>query len=438
MMSRSLAALTACPLLLVALGCGDDGATTSESSSAGPGSGGGAVTAGSSAVTTTGGPVGTTAPATGVGGGSGVGGGAGTGGSGGEDLPGPAAVATACAEPVVTVGARWSAPADGRLIVGSMAWTGTVGAVAYAASVNDYAWDVFVQLVDGAGDAIGDPIVLGREEFEEPGGAEPLPVPSVSMTAAGKRFVACWTGADGGGSFGCASIDEEGVASPGLLEPGGRPAVALGPAGVGLVYLAGDELLGLRLGADALPIGEPQVVLTSSDAFEGVILGLAASSVGYVGYADAVLPRFDASFDDLDAAALGWTTLPIALAGSDDVFGAVWGSLDGVKARVMGPGEDEFGEDVRIDGAEGSTSAFTATITRGDASFATAWAAPPGVLYAGVDLDGQPRGEPIVVLESIPTISAVAATGVTDGFLVGASIVDDPEEIVVVHLACLR
>lgn len=428
-------ALSLC--LLAAVACGDDSATTSEASS-GSGSGGGTATAGSGATTTSGGPVGTTAPATGVGGGSGEGGGAGTGGSGGGDLPGPADVATACAEPVVTEGARWSAPADGRLIVGSMAWTGTMGAVAYATSEDDYTWFVYVQRVDGAGEAIGDASAVGRQLFEEPGGAEPLPVPSVSMTAADGRFVVCWTGADDGGSFGCSSVDEAGLVTPGFFEPGARPAVALGPAGVGLVYLAGDELMGLRIGAHALPIAEPQVVLTSSDAFEGVILGLAASSVGYVGYADALLPRFDASFDDLDAAALGWTTLPIALAGSEDVFGAVWGSLDGVKVRVMGPDEDEFGEDVRIDGAEGSTSAFTATITRGDASFATAWAAPPGVLYAGVDLDGQPVGAPIAVLESLPTITSVAATGVADGFLVASSIGGDPEEIAVVHLACLR
>jgi hypothetical protein len=259
----------------------------------------------------------------------------------------------------------------------------------------------------------------------------------LSLTSIGPNLVACWTGAEAGDAIECAAVLDDGTVTAGLVAPGRNPAVATGAAGVGLVYWEGNAFVSRRLSEEGVALEEPHEVFTTPGTELDVRPVLAASSVGYVSGADVLLPRFDVAFDEIEGAAiLGWTSLPISLAGTDDVIGAAWGSLDGVQVRVLGPDDEDFAEPVRIDGLEGSTSAATTAITRGDGSFATLWSVDAPLMYAPIDMNGQPRAAPNAVAELSSRSDALGVTGVPQGFLAAAVTGGSQQELVVVYLAC--
>ena len=356
-------------------------------------------------------------------------------GTDGVDPPLPPEVPNACDAPTVTLGPTLSAATDQWVDGLALAWTGSVGALVYAESTGKSTWDVKLQRLDGSGDTVSTPIALGDATLSE-GRLGEVPRPVVSLTSSGATFVACHGGADGGGSIACSVVDEDGAVTPGIATAGRGPAVAAGPAGLGLVYLNGGDYLSQRLGADAAPVGEPHLVLSSTPELD-ITPRLAATAVDYVAYADVTFPRFDTMFEEREGEAASWlSSLPIVLAGTQDVTAAANGSLEGVLVRVVRPDDEDFSDAVRVDGLDGNTSAATVAITRGADSFAVLWSVDATVEYAAVDLDGASIAPASTVLAGLERSDTLAVTGVADGFLLAAAPGFRPAEINLAHLAC--
>jgi hypothetical protein len=344
----------------------------------------------------------------------------------GDVDPRPPEVAGACDTPVATTTSTRDAAAERRFDGVTMAYSGATVALLYAESTGESTWTVWLQRLDPSGEALDERIDLGPTTLTtvDPIGFPP-PRPWLSLTAIADTFVACWTGADGGSSIACTAVDDAGTVSEGLVTLGRNPGVATGPAGVGLVYTVDNEFVSRRLDPFAVALEQPHVVFSVSGTDLEVRPDVAGTSTGYVAGADILLPRFDEMFREREGdAASGWTSLPVSLAGSGDVVGAAWGSLDGVQARVLLPDAEEFGDPARIDGLEGNTSAATTVIARADDSFAILWSVDFGT--AG----------PTELLEVVPRSDALALTATADGFLGAAVLGSGQEELSVLAIAC--
>jgi hypothetical protein len=350
--------------------------------------------------------------------------------------PTPPPVSEACDAPTGGVVESFAADDAQRFDAIALSWNGTTTGLAYAESTGELTWTIWLQRLDGAGSVAGDRIALGTATLtEDPVG--PLPRPWLSSTSIGPSVVTCWTGADAGDAIACAAVLEDGTLAAGVTAPGKNPAVATGPAGVGLVYSEGNAFVSRRLDHEGLAAEEPHEVFTVSGTELDVRPVLAASSVGYVSGADLLLPRFDAAFDELEGQAiLGWTSLPVSIAGSDDVIGAAWGSLDGVQVRVLGADDEDFAQPVRVDGLDGSTSAATTAITRGDGSFATVWSVDASLMYAPIDPSGELRAAASRTVDLSTRSDALGVTGVAQGFVAAAVTGSSGQELVVAFLDC--
>jgi hypothetical protein len=354
----------------------------------------------------------------------------------------PPTVSEACDDPVASI-VDTLAAADGQRFDGiALAYDGSATLLAYAESTSFLTWTVWRQLLDDRGMAIGSREQLGTVSFPE-AGVQPQPRPWVTVASIGSDFVACWTsvgapqGIGGDPSITCAAVGDDGTIVPGMEAPGQHPAVALGPAGIGLVYVQGDAFVSRRLGPDAVALDAPHTVFTVGGGPVEIRPALAGSAAEYVAAADLLLPRFDASFAEIEGASVvGWTSLPVSVAGSSDVIAAAWGSLEGVRVRVRPLADEEFSGDVRIDGLDDGTSAATTHVTRAEGSFAVVWSVDASLMYAAIDLEGQPIGDAVEATALSWRSDALAATGVASGFTAAAATSVAQDELAIVSLTC--
>ncbi len=364
----------------------------------------------------------------------GSGGNGGDGGAGGGAIEPPPTVSAACAAPTAAQSATWNAANGETFDELSLAFTGTDVALLYAESTGTLTWNVKLQRLDPQGALRNAPILLGDAVLQQNGIGE-LPRPTLTLAARGSALVACWSGANGGDSVTCVRIASDDSVAAGYTAPGVHPGVALGPAGVGLVFIDQNEVRAQLLDADANATGSSQVTATAGISPFPATPVVAATADAYIADAEIFLLRFDASFIERDGeSAFGWTSLPLSLAGSGQVFGAAWGALDGVRIRTLTPTDDAFGPDTRIDGGTGGTSAFTTALTRGDASFAVVWSEAATLRYAALDLSAQL----VDAAQALPipaSSRSLAVTGVTDGFI-AAAVTNSWQDIVVARLVC--
>jgi hypothetical protein len=342
---------------------------------------------------------------------------------GGDDPFVPPKVPAACAEPEITVAGTWSASEGERIDGVELAFGGGAdAAVLFAESNGDGEWSVLLQRLTLDGDLDGAPLPIGVAS-----GAMP---PALSITANAERHVVCHDGDEGG--FAC-SVVVDGVVQPGLAIAGTSPSVAFGPAGLGLVYGSGGQLLAQRLDDDALAVDGPDELASSSVQPDP---RLAASSTGYAAIVQSIggMWRLDGAFAEIEGASLApWPDLPVDIAGSGATIGAAWGNPDGIVFRAIEDGDEELEEPIIVS-PDGSGQV---AIARGDASFAIVWSTGNvQVLYAAVSSGGD------VVAADVPLVdlgggdTPVSIGGVPSGFLAAGVTNFVRDGVWVARLAC--
>lgn len=401
--------------LVLASACGDD------SSAGGSGGSGGS---GGEGAGSAGGPAGGNNPD----------GGGDTGGSGGGvevELP----VAEACDAPTVHTGSSWAPAAGERFSSPRLAYNATGAAVAYVESTGDSSWEVKLQQLTANGQKSGSPVSLGNTTMPRP--------PNVTIAETPSGFVTCWdVVGNSGGEFACAAVDSGGTsATAGFTRAGSRPSVALGPAGVGLVYGSGNGLYSQLLDKDGAAVGGDHEVATSTGASPADPVA-AGMSGGYAAVAPdwtGILWRFSAGFEELEGQTdIGWAKKPTSMAGTGTSVGAAWpDAANGVVFKRVDAENNVVGPTRVDDEAASSIYQYTAVARGAGGTFAVAWSAFEGYVgYRAIGADGLPRGEPVEALPSNWDDNPVTIVGVTDGFLLASAINPGYDEIVVVHLAC--
>lgn len=400
-----LAAVSLCSLLLA--GCGDD------SSSGGSGGSGGA---------------------TGGSGGEGAAGGGNTGGSGGGaqvELP----VSEACEAPTVHAGSSWTPAAGQRFASPQLAAQATGAALAYAESIGEDSWELKLQALTPSGQKSGAPMVLGTSSAAL--------APNVTIAAAASGFVVCWDSTVAATTELACSAVAAGAseATAGLTREGSHPALAFGPAGVGLLYGAGNALYSQLLDEGAAAVGAEQEVAHSSGrtSADPVAAGMSSGYVAVAADWTGILWRFDPTFTELEGETqAGWAKRPTSLAGTGTLVGAAWPDpANGVTFKRVDANDGVVGPTRVDDEAASSIYRFTAVARGGSETFAVVWSAFEGhVGYRAIGADGSARGQPIEVLMTHWDDNPVSIVGVSDGFLVASAINPGYDELVVVHLAC--
>lgn len=400
--------------VLLVPGCGDDTATGGSGASGGNGANGG--------------------EGAGPAGGSGADGGGDSGGSGGGfdvELP----VAEACAAPTTHAGSSWTSAAGERFSSPRLAFNAAGAAIAYAESTGESSWELKLQQLNSTGQKSGSAVSLGSTTMPRP--------PNLTIAETTSGFVICWDVAgDNGGELACAAVDSGGSeVTAGFTHAGSRPSLALGPAGVGLLYGSGNGLYSQLLNKDGAAVGADHEVATSTGASPadpvaaGMSGGYAAVAADWTG----ILWRFDEGFEELEGRTnIGWAKQPTSMAGTGTTVGAAWPDGAGGVVFKRVDAEDHVVGPSRVDDeAASSIYQYTAVARGAGGTFAVAWSAFEGYVgYRAIGADGLPRGEPIEALPSNWDDNPVTLVGVTDGFLLASAINPGYDEIVVVHLAC--
>ncbi len=349
-------------------------------------------------------------------------------GAGGGGAYVPPSVPTACAAPVVTPGATWSAPSGGRFSSLALGWDGQRAAVAYVASASPSGWSVELRMLHADGTLDGDAMHLGD--------AMSTPPPAITLAMHAGAVVVCMDHA--AASVACFGYPGTGLPSSGFSTPGSGPSLATGAAGVGLVYGTGSEFHSRLLDDTGKPLGDDHVVATAQGAGAPSPI-LASNDDGYAALSvpwGSILWRFDRAFQEEEGHTLaGFRDRPTRIAGLGSTIGAVWPDTSEVDFRLADAGG--LGAPVKIDATWAQPVYSSVDVTRAGASFAAVWSASEGHMgYRAIDAKGAPLGAAADVMQLGWDDNPVSIIGVADGFLVGSATGPGTDTMQIAHLAC--